>query len=507
MPLPTQSQASILARAKAFLRTSFPGLPMGPKTFLGQSGRGIGLNAWAGQKSIEDVDIDIVPAANSSGGLLSSWASLLGLPNGSGIAGQYGPLVPTTASGGAAPLTGTIGTIYTNGLVATGPDGTTQIALSGGVTIPGSGNGSGSIGAVFVAITPGSVGNLPANSVCTWQSPPPGADPTFVLTTGLSGALDNEANSAVFSRVQTRLQVPPRGGVSTDFKIWAQTVAGVVGVYVYPRRSGTGLIDVVITVGGSGVSRVPSAALIALVQTAIDNARPVGAEQANVMAPSTTSGHLLQVRVVPTSIYPFDWGSDAPGTAFTVDAGGFSVGPPATIRLTGLAPTSLKNAIQAYVNGTGAQPRLQVLSTGSVINIPVGTSKTTTWSDGGGKTTITLDTLPTGFITPSNGDTIYPYGPVVATIATNLLALIDGLGSSRQSSYGDTLNPWNDTLFLNQLARVAEDAVDATGNPLITEVIAGGALIDGSSAADVVGADNTVTAPELLFASHVAVTG
>jgi hypothetical protein len=130
-----------------------------------------------------------------------------------------------------------------------------------------------------------------------------------------------------------------------------------------------------------------------------------------------------------------------------------------------------------------------------------------TWSDGGGKTTITLDTLPTLWVAPATGNTVFPYGPAVGPIATAILALVDALGPSRFSGYGDAYNTWNDTLAINQIARAAEDAVDANGNPLILEVISGGATIDGSSASDLQGADATPgQAPELLYAASVAVT-
>lgn len=504
MALPTVPFATIWSRGRAFFRTSFNGLPMGLKQFLGQTARSVALNVWALQKSVETLDLDIVPQAQSSAASLATWAFTTGLPNGQG---GYGPLLPNTASGGAANLTGIQGTVYPNGAIATGEDGTTQIALSGSVAIPGT-SGLGSVPGSFVAVTSGSVGNLPAGSVCTWQNAPPGADPTFVLTSPLTGAIDTETPAQVFARLLLRLQSPPRGGNSTDITEWSEAVAGIAGVYVYPRRSGTGTVDVVITAGGSGTARQPSLTLQATVQAAIDAVRVPGAEGINVLAPSlAATGHLVRVRVTPNGAgNAFDWGADAPGVAYAVDAGGYSAGPPATIRLSGLAPQSLQSAISAYILGTGPQPRMQVLSSnGGAINQPVGTSKTVGFVNAGGKTTITLDTLPSNWIPPSSGDTIYPYGPVVATIAAGILALSNSLGPSRQSGYGDPFNAWLDTLSIGQLQRVAEDAVDATGAVLVTQVIDGGATIDGV-ATSIEGADNTITTPELLWLGHIAVT-
>jgi hypothetical protein len=507
MALPTKPLQTAIDYARAFFRTSFVGFAMGVKQFFGQSSRAVGLNVWGLQKTVESLDKDIVPSPSSSSDALSDWAVRLGLPDG---AGGYGRLKPTAASGGASTLTGVQGTVFPDGRIATADDGSTQIAVSGAVTIPGSGGGTGSVAAVFVAVTKGTAGNLPIGTVCTWQSPPAGADPTFVLTGALSKGTDTESNPDVYARIVTRLQAPPRGGNSTDIEEWAQSVSGIVGVYCYPRRSGTGTVDVMVTSGGSGQSRVPSSAAQTLAQAAIDGspsapARVPGAESITVGLPYAPNGrgHLARTRVVVNgAVNAFDWGSDAPGTAYLVDAGGYAAGPPATLRLTGLAPQSLKTAINNYIVGAAVKPRLQVLSTGSVINKAIGV---VAWADGGGKTTLTLETLPSGWVAPTAGDTVYPYGPVVATIAAGILALCDALGPSRASGYGDTINTWNDTLFINQLVRVAEDAVDSNGVALITEVVAGGATIDGV-AADVQGADNTASSPELLYLSHVAVT-
>jgi hypothetical protein len=503
MSLPTQPYTSIWARGRAAFRYALS-LPVGLKTFLGQVARAVAMNIWALQKSVEDLDLEIVPSAQTTNSTLSAWAVLLGLPNG---AGGYGLLVPTAATGGVGSLTGALGTVYPLNAIALGPDGTTQIQLTASVTIAGNPPGLGSVSGQFTAVTAGSVGNLPTGSICTWQSAPVGSDPTFKLTSPLAGGNDVETNAAVFARILSRLQNPPRGGTSGDYKIWSEMVAAITGVYVYPKRSGTGTVDIVIVLSGSGTGRVPSATQQTSAQAFVDQFRPVACDAANVLLPTTNSGHSLRTRVVANgAVNAFDWGADVTwtGTPFTVDL--YTPGTPATLRLNTLAPASLKAAITAYIAGTGLQPRLQVLSTGSVINPPVGTSKTVTWSDVGGKTTITLDTLPTLWVAPAGGEAVFTYGPVVATIAAGMLAYVDGLGPSRASGYADAFSSWQDTIAINQLARIAEDAVDAGGLPLITEVIAGGATIDAGTT-DVQAGDATPSSPpELLFVSHIAVT-
>lgn len=507
MPLPTQTLARALAVSRAFFRGSFPGKGMGARQFLGQLSRATGLAAWSEQKDVEYVDNDIVPSAQSSKDALSAWAFLLGLPDGQG---GYGRLVATTASGGLGNLTGIKGTAFTTPLTATAPDGKTQISLVSTVTISGSPPGLGSVQGTFVAVLPGSTGNVAAGTTMTWDSPAAGSDPTFVLTGALSNGFDLETNAQVFARILARLQNPPRGGTSADYTLWAEAVATITGVYVYGRRSGTGTVDVVITVGGTGVGRAPSIfTVVPAVQAMIDALRPVNVDGVNVMPPfMAATGHAIRARVTPSgSANAFDWGADATWTGIPFTVNFYTPGTPASIELQTLAPLSLKTAITAYINSIGPQPRLQVISSGIAVNPPVGTSKTIGWADAGSRTTITLDTLPAGWIPPTIGDAVFPYGPVVGAIAAAELALIDGLGPSRVSGYGDTLSNWQDTLAINQIARVAEDAADATGAVLVDKVIAGGATIDGSSAADLQATDASPTqAPELLYASSIAVT-
>jgi Baseplate J-like protein len=501
LPLPTQPIDAILTRVRAFFRTSFPGFPMGLKKFLGRTSRAVGLSVWQLQKSVEDIDQDIVPSPLSSTDALSAWATLLGLPDG---AGGFGRLLPTTASGGKATLTGVIGTAYGDGLIAVAEDGTTQIELSGAVVIPGVGTGFGAVQGAFLAVTPGIVGNLPKGTVCTWQSAPPGADPTFTLTSALGGGNDTEDNPAVYGRILARLQTPPRGGVAEDFRLWAGSVTGIVGVYVYPRRGGTGTVDLVVTAGGAGQNRRPTATQLADAQTAVDTLRPVGADQANVLSPymPDNAGHVVRVRVVPSSAkYNFDWDDTAaPLTVFAYDP----TPPSPKLTLNTVAPASLLNAIDSYLAATGPKPRLQVMSTGVVFNVPIGVVQKTAVA--GPRTQLTLETPPFDWVQPTVGDTVYAYGPVVATIAEDIQLYVDALGPSRESGYGDPLTPWIDTLAISGLISIAQTAADSDGTQLVSEVPPGQATIDGVPL-DVQADDSTPNSPELLYVKHIAVTG
>lgn len=498
MAIPTKTRAQWVTRALANFRTSFEGWPLGTKKFLGRMSRAIGSLGWQLHKAVEDVDRDIVPSAKSSEDALNAWAEELGLPDGDG---GYGKLKPVAATGGEADLTGVKGTIYPLGATATAEDGETQVELTGGVTIPGSAPGFGSVAGSFVAVTAGAAGNLPIGTKLTWDSQPAGADAQFELTTALEGGADTESNAAVFARIVSRLQTPPRGGVEEDFRVWAATFDGI-RAWVFPKRSGTGTVDVVITQAGTGSARVPSEAQRAEVDEYIDTKRPANCDGVNVMVPTlAATGHDVRVRVVESSSrYAFDWDDD--GSTRQVDAGGYSGGPPATLRLANLAPASLKAAIDSYVAGTGLAPRLQVMSTGRVVNDPI---RAVAYSDGGGKTTLTLESVPSTWTAPLAGDKVYPYGPVVATIAAGIVALCDSLGPSRSSGFGDALTPWNDTLAISGIIAVAEQAIDTDGTELIQKVPVGYATID-NIAGDVRAGDGNNGAPELLYLRSVAVT-
>ena len=496
MAIPTRTLDEIVRRGLAFMRSAFPGFPVTDKKFLGRLGRANAKIAWGAQKAAEDVSQDIVPSPQTSSDTLTEWAVLLGLSDG---AGAFGRLKPVAASGGAATITGVKGTIFPDGSTATSSDGGAQIELSGAVTIAGVPPGFGSGAAIFVAVTTGTVGNLPIGTVMTWDSPPAGADSTFTLTAALGDGKDEESNSEIYARIAQRLQQPPRGGVPEDYREWISTVAGIVYSYVYPKRSGTGTVDVVITAGGSGQSRVPSVAQLDAAQTALDSERPAGAEAATVLLPYAPNGfgHDVKIKVVPaSSAFEFDW-SDV-GATLTVDL--YLAGPAATLRLNTLAPASLKGAIDAYNAGTGLAPRLQVISTGVAVNPGI---RTTAWVDGGGKTTLTLETLPTGWTAPTFGDAVYAYGPVVESIANGTLDYVDALGPSRFSGYGDDLTPWRDLIAISGITAVAENAIDADGTDMTAEVPVGGVTIDGF-VLDVIGSDG-VNGPELLYLDSVAV--
>lgn len=515
MPIPIPDYETVTwPQVLAFWRNRFPGKDTHTESFLGKASRATARTIQYFFSSLQSVDNDTVPNSATSRAQLNNMAFAYGLLSN---LGSFGPNGATTSSGGIAALVGTLGTTFTDGLLLTAPDGTTVLKLSGTQTVPGTPPGTGSVNGNIVAVTPGTGGNLPAGTVLTWQSPPSGATGTVTLSTGLSGAIDTETDKALLDRVLARWQTPPKGGARQDYRSWAESVSGVLRAYVYPRRDGTGSVDVVITAGGTGSGRKPSSAVQTSTQNYIDGSvlpfnegqRPITACAVYVNLPYIAAGGLtIRIRVVPSaSKYAFDWALGA--TVFTVAS--YSSG---VITMTQTLPASLMAAIDAYKASptTVPAPRLQVMSTS--LAAPGIATPITAVDYNAGAQTITLGTIPGSWTPPSATDPVYPYGsavPLVAQGAVPLLDIggvqgyVDSLGPSRASGYANDLDVWDDTCRIFSLGQVALDTIDADGvSRPIKSVPAGGVFINGASA-DVEATDD-INGIQLLTVSQIAIT-
>ena len=485
--------STLLAEATAFFRTSFPGRALGKQSFLGKVARALAMALLGLQKSVEAVSRDAVPSDATSTAGLEDWAYAVGVPS---SGGGFGRNPAVAASGGAGSCTGVCGTVFADGLLAIADDGTTQVKLSGTVTIPGAPPDSGSVAGQFVAVTAGVAGNLDAGTVLTWQSPPAGADATVTLSSPLTGGLDEETDVELLARIRARFQDPPKGGAASDYRAWAEAAdPSIERAHVYPNAGGAGSVHVVITSGGSGTARKPSTTVIAAVQAAIDAVRPAGVNEATVEAPATGTGLTIHMQVLPSaSRFAFDWDDTAEGVY--VDA--YTPGSPAKIQCN--APPSLLAAIDQ-----GLKPRLQVFSAGAPA-IPIQVRCTGHESPGGDPVVVLEDPLPTGWVAPAPGVEIFAGGPVVTPIATATLAYVDSLGPSRAGGYADENDPWEDTCTIARLIDVAMETCDTDGKTrLLKNVYAGFTTINGF-ASDKQGAADLGGAPELLYATAIQVT-
>lgn len=502
MPITIPSLDTVVSDVRAFFRNRFPGRDDHSESFLGKLARAIAASLSGLHASVLAADNDAVPSSQSSDAAIEKWAETLGVP--ADADGNYGREGATVASGGVGALSGTNGTIFPAGSIATAPDGVTLIQLQSEVTIPGAPPGTGTASGTFNAITAGTAGNLDADTVCTWQETPPGADSTFELTTALTGATDTETASSLLARTLTRLQQPPKGGAAVDWRTWAESIDGVERAYVYPNRGGLGTVHTVITQSGTGTSRRHGQTVQTAVTDYIDGnaaedepgVRPVTVDGYETLVPymSTSQGLAIRTRLTPSlSKYDFDWSLGS--TVRTVLS--YSSG---VITLNDDIPASLQTAVDAYLAGTATAPRLQVISTGSVINEPVRVVAYNTGAD-----TLTLeDPLPDDWVTPTVGDAVYPYGPIVETIANDLLDYVDSLGPSRQGGYANPLDSWEDECAVARLTQVALTAEDSDGTRLARDIVTSGVTINGATT-DITAGD-TGNGPEMLYAASIAVT-
>lgn len=143
------------------------------------------------------------------------------------------------------------------------------------VTIPV----AGSVAVALTAVEPGAAGNVTAGSKLRLASPVDGIVSEMVTAAGLSGGADKEEPAALLSRLLARMQTPPHGGSSADYKAWALEVAGVTRAWVRTVEDEPGHIRVLIYMVMDGRDDIiPTAAEVAAAQAHIDSVRPVTAE-------------------------------------------------------------------------------------------------------------------------------------------------------------------------------------------------------------------------------------
>lgn len=444
--------------------------PLGPRDFLGQEARALASllrSVLAGVKVVDDdaipgtyVDSSGVTRTRNSPQSLDDWATTLGLP--SSTPGVFGRKGPQAATGGAGTATGTSGTVVTTGSQLSDPSGTILVQLRAGFTMPSGGSQS----ITLDAVSTGAAGNLPVGTVLRWSSPPAGLASTVTLTTALQNGGDVETDVALALRIVERLRNPLRGGTAADYRAWCLEAVdsdgrpvGITDVWAFPRRNGTGSIDLVVAQAGVGTDRDPSPAKIAQVTAYIEERRPVGDGGFRVLRPNYMTALQLRVRIEPTAGNAYDWvdsqgavplecEADCDGLTLIVDS---ADGGTATSR------ASLLAAVDA-----GSQPRVQVpTASGSPIPFVARVVDYDVDTPASGKITLTLDTeLP---VNPVAGDKVYAAGPAVVPVATALLAHVDTIGPSRSSGYAEAGVSWPDKVTVAGVAKAAIDAVDADG--------------------------------------------
>lgn len=505
MPITIESLDTCMSLAQSWVQAEFPDEPLTEDSYHGKWARVLGMLLWSEKASIADADAEWPPSDSSSTAALDQAAQDFGLPDGSGVVGSYGRRVPIPATGGVGTITGVLGTAYLAGLTLLGPDGLTLFKLVANVTIPGAGPGTATASGSFIAVTPGSAGNLATGTTLSWVTPPAGNVGGVVLTSNdghglaLTGGADAENNGGVLGRIRSRLQDSPKGGTANDWKTWAEATPGVaVSAYVYPRRLGTGTVSEVLTQAGSGTARAPSAGIVAAVVAYVETQRPVPVDGASGLAAAIKAPYMptdaacaVRLRILPTTGHSFDWDSSA--GALTVD----TLTDATHIKLSTLLPASGKAAIDA-----GGTILVQFVSADGTFTLPIQLT-CNQYVDGGGKSTLRFTGAYSSSIKVSDG--VHAGGSAVSQVASDVLALVDGLGPSRVSGFADPdATSWDDTLRIDELVRVAMSSADALGIRLVRDLVAT-PTINGVTS-NVQAADNGSNAPQLLYLKSVAVT-
>lgn len=151
---------------------------------------------------------------------------------------------------------------------------------------------------IVVAIEAESVGascNKAPATALTWVSPVTGLRSLAEVVT-LSGGADGEPLESWRSRLLDAQALGRGQGRGDDYALAARGVAGVFHVYVFAKRRGLGSTDVAITAYGATGADLPSPALLADVQAALE-AVAVAHEDVRAYAPDAV---LLDVDAVLT---------------------------------------------------------------------------------------------------------------------------------------------------------------------------------------------------------------
>jgi uncharacterized phage protein gp47/JayE len=176
-------------------------------------------------------------------------------------------------------------------------EGTASVVVAIGTTLTG-GNGliyqtateaeieSGGLGtAEAVALTAGTVGNLPDGDVVAISPPITGIDAATLLG-DMSGGVDQETDDQLRERILFRIQNPPMGGSQADYVLWALQVPGVTRAWA-AQEMGIGTMTIRFLMDDLYPDNhgLPTTADIQTVSEHIDKQRPVTVKDCYVLAP------------------------------------------------------------------------------------------------------------------------------------------------------------------------------------------------------------------------------
>lgn len=201
---------------------------------------------------------------------LGAWATTFGVPR----------KQPTKAVR-KATFTGTNGTSLPTSTVMQLADGTRYVVTTGGTVALGE------VEVTIEAEETGTDANADDGAIVRLTTPISGieSDGEIVEDNDTSDGTDLEDVEAWRARLLSRLEEPPTGGGSGDYKAWikATPTVSVAEAYVFPGLDGAGTVGLSFTVTGD--DPIPDSGQVTDVQTYVDERRPVDVLGCTVFAP------------------------------------------------------------------------------------------------------------------------------------------------------------------------------------------------------------------------------
>lgn len=197
---------------------------------------------------------------------------------------------PATLASGSITATGQTGVIIPFGAFLNGPSvpsttGGNPTLLSYEVTEQTT-CGAGPTPVPIAATAPGSLWNLDAGTILTWNPGIAGINGGASVVT-LGDGTDQETTDQLRARLLQRIRQPPMGGDADDYIAWATSVPGVTRAWTSPQEMGAGTVTVRFMMDSLRTSTggFPLPTDVATVQTYINTKRPVTAIDVFVVAP------------------------------------------------------------------------------------------------------------------------------------------------------------------------------------------------------------------------------
>jgi uncharacterized phage protein gp47/JayE len=136
------------------------------------------------------------------------------------------------------------------------------------------------------ALDPGSIGNLPADSILALTPAIAGVAQTATVVL-LTGGTDDETDDQLRARILHRIQQPPMGGAQHDYEQWALAVPGVTRAWAVANEMGIGTATVRFLMDDlrADDDGWPTPEDVDTVRDYIDKMRPVAVKDCYVVAP------------------------------------------------------------------------------------------------------------------------------------------------------------------------------------------------------------------------------